>query len=231
MPETPVLLLHGLGRHRRSMNAMGRALARHGYAPDNIGYASTCHPIEHLADTVVRPAVDRWLEAGAERIHFVTHSLGGILVRAEAARRFDAGTPLPDGCRAVMLAPPHAGSEVADALRDTWPVSTWCGPALRELGTGTDSVPRTLGSIRGIEVGVMIGTRRIVPFDRFFEGDNDGNVSVASAFAPTGLRDTQVVRPSHAFVMRDREVIRQTLYFLDHGRFPPTRPVPSARFP
>ena len=201
------------------MNAMGRALSRRGYTPDNIGYPSTCHPIAHLADRVVRPAVDRWLDAGADRIHFVTHSLGGILVRAEAARRHDAGTPLPDGCRAVMLAPPHAGSEVADALRDTWPVSAWCGPALRELGTGDDSVPRALGPVRGIEAGVLIGTRRVVPFDRFFEGANDGTVSVESAFAPEGLQDTQVVRSSHAFVMRDSEVIRQTLYFLDHGRF------------
>lgn len=219
MPD-PVLLFHGLGRSPRSLARMTRALARAGFIPHNVGYPSTCHGIDSLVRAVVAPAADRLLEGGAERVHFVTHSLGGVIVRADAARRADEGWPLPAGSRAVMLAPPHGGSEVADVLRDTWPVSAWCGPALRELGTDDASVPRGLGPLRGLEVGVIAGTRRLVPFGRYFAGPHDGLVSVESAFAADGLADTAVVARTHALLMQAPDVIRLTLGFLETGRFP-----------
>ena len=70
----------------------------------------------------------------------------------------------------------------------------------------------------------MIGTRRIVPFNRYFDGPNDGNVSVASAFAPDGLADQQLVKASHALVMISPDVIRLTVRFLQTGSFTPDAP-------
>lgn len=219
MQSEPVLVLHGLGRSARSMAPLARALRRAGFSPQLLGYASTCHPIAYLAETVLRPAVDAVLEAGAARLHFVTHSLGGVLVRYDAARRFDAGLPLPHGSRAVFLAPPFGGSEVADRLAPTRAARRWCGPALDELGTGDASVPRALGPVRGIEAGVIAGTRRVVPLDRWFDGANDGLVSVASATGTKGLVDTLTLQATHALVMRHPTVLRQTVRFLTRGRF------------
>lgn len=218
MPD-PVLLLHGLGRTGRSMRPLSLALRRAGFAPEVIDYPSRRLPIETLVDTVLAPRVDVHLGAGAARVHFVTHSLGGILVRALAAARADAGRPLPEGSRAVMLAPPHAGSEVADALRHRRPFRAVLGPVLQQLGTDEASVPNRLGAVRGIEAGVLIGTRRIVPFNRYFDGPNDGNVSVASAFAPEGLAARRVVTASHALVMVSPEVVRLVVRFLRTGSF------------
>ena len=215
----PVLLFHGLGRGAASMRPMARSLARAGYAPHVVGYPSTRHPVAALVERFVAPEVDRLLGGGAERVHFVTHSLGGILVRAFAAARADAGRPLPDGSRAVFLAPHHAGSPVADALHARWPVSRMLGPALAELTTDAASVPLALGPVRGVEAGVIAGTRRIVPFNHLFESDNDGNVSVESAFGVDGLADTVVVARSHALLMRAPDVIALTLAFLKTGRF------------
>lgn len=215
----PVLLFHGLGRGSASMRPMARALARSGYATHVVGYPSTRHPIGALVERFVAPEVDRLLDGGAERIHFVTHSLGGILVRALAAARFDAGRPLPDGSRAVFLAPPNGGSPVAEALGETAAVRFWPGPALGDLGLGPASVPRGLGPVRGVEAGVIAGTRRIVPSGRFFHGSHDGLVSVASAFDVAGLADTAVVARSHALLMRAPDVIALTLAFLATGRF------------
>ncbi|MEM1116168.1 MAG: alpha/beta fold hydrolase [Bacteroidota bacterium] len=218
MPD-PVILLHGLGRTGLSMVPLARALRRAGFAPEVVDYPSRKRPIADLVETVLAPRVEARLGAGAERVHFVTHSLGGVLARALAAARFDAGHPLPEGSRAVMLAPPHAGSEVADALRHRQPFKAALGPVLQELGTEAESVPNRLGDVRGIEAGVLIGTRRLLPFDRYFDGPNDGNVSVASALAPDGLADTGVVRPSHALIMVSPRVIRLTLRFLRTGSF------------
>ena len=216
MPD-PVLLFHGLGRRAASMQPMARALAAAGYAPTAVPYPSTGFGIADLVAGHVAPAVDRLLDGGAERVHVVTHSLGGVLVRAFAAERFDAGNPLPAGSRAVFLAPPHGGSEVADALHTVRPARAALGPALAELTTAA----AVHGPIRGIEAGIIAGTRRLVPFGRAFAAENDGLVSVRSAFAAGGAADTAVVARTHALIMRAPDVIALTLRFLETGRFRP----------
>lgn len=72
-----VIVLHGLGRTARSMSAIESALKTTGYVVMNVGYPSRKHPIETLVDQYVRPVVARC--KGASTIHFVTHSMGGIL--------------------------------------------------------------------------------------------------------------------------------------------------------
>ena len=209
--STPVLLFHGLGRSARSMRPMARALARAGFPPTNVDYASRCHSVADLVERVVAPQIEA-LPRG-EPVHFVTHSLGGVIVRAYAA-----GRALPAGSRAVMLAPPHGGSEVADLLGGVWPFDAACGPALADLGTGDASVPLGLGPIRGVAAGVIAGTTNVYPFGRVLGDAHDGLVSVASARAD-GLADFVVVRRGHGLIMRAPEVIRQTLSFLETGRF------------
>ena len=218
MPD-PVLLLHGLGRTGFSMRPMAKALDRAGFAPEIVDYPSRRHDVAALVERVVAPWVDAALADGADRVHFVTHSLGGVLVRALAAQRFDAGDALPPGSRAVMLAPPHGGSEVADALRHRRPFSSVLGPALGQLGTDDASVPLTLGPVRGIEAGVIAGSRALVPFGRLFDGPHDGLVSVASATAPEGLADSVEVPRTHALLMRAPDVIALADRFLRTGSF------------
>lgn len=221
-PPTTVILLHGLGRSARSMRRMERALANEGYSTLNVDYPSTCHSVENLADRFVRPALEKARGASAGPAHFVTHSMGGILVRALAAQNL-----LHAKTRAVMLAPPHAGSELADRLRGRFPFSWWCGPALDELGTDTRSIPFNLPTRLSIEVGVIAGRYNqyaaVEPL--LFRGappipdTHDGVVSVRSAFSLNGLTDTLVVNRGHTFIMRASDVIRQTLHFLRVGRF------------
>ena len=74
-----VILLHGLARTDRSMNKLERALQKEGYSVHNVSYASTRNNIEVLAEESVGPALAACSDAGS--VHFVTHSLGGILVR------------------------------------------------------------------------------------------------------------------------------------------------------
>ncbi len=208
-----VILLHGLGRTRVSLLRMERALRRAGYRTLNRSYPSTCHGIARLAESVVGARLEEVRGWGVERVHFVTHSLGGVLVRHNAEH---AG--LPEGTRAVMIAPPHGGSEVADRLRDLRPFQAYCGPALRELGTGLDSVPLGLGPLR-VPSGVIAGDRSLYPFfNRLFDGATDGLVAVERARV-SGMADFVVAPCGHSFIASRPAVIRHALHFLRHGRF------------
>ena len=212
MPQT-VLLFHGLGRTALSMRRLAGALRRAGYRAVNVDYASRSAPIARLADEVVGRHVERALQEAPERLHFVTHSLGGILVRHWAERH-----PVPEGARAVMIAPPHGGSEAADLFRTVAPMCWWCGPALQELGTDPESVPAQLGPLP-LHTGVIAGAANRFPFvGRLFDGDTDGLVAVARARAE-GMADFVVVPRGHTFIMRAPETVRQTLHFLRHGQF------------
>jgi hypothetical protein len=151
--------------------------------------------------------------AGASRIHFVTHSLGGILVREYLATH-----SLPALGRVVMLGPPNQGSEIVDRLGSWRLFAVINGPAGRQLGTGAHSVPNRLGPVT-YPVGVIAGHHSINWINSWLiPGPDDGKVSVARTVV-AGMTDHLVLPCSHPFLMRDRTAIRQTIHFLGHGRF------------
>lgn len=210
-----VILLHGLARSRWSMWRMERFLADQGYRTVNIDYPSTGAAIGDLAETHVAAAVDQCRKDFPGKIHFVTHSMGGIL-----ARRYLQDHSLPPGSRVVMLSPPNRGSELADHLKDFWGYRWIMGPAGQELGTGPDSVPNSLPPAE-VEIGIITGDKADNPVAFFaFDGPNDGRVSVESAKL-SEMKDFRVVHASHAFIMMNSTVLEEVLYFLENGRFRP----------
>jgi pimeloyl-ACP methyl ester carboxylesterase len=208
-----VILLHGLCRTSRSMVPMERALAQAGYHVLNVDYPSRTAGIETLSEDAIGRAVADCEKAGAEKIHFVTHSLGGILVRSYLARH-----TIPQLGRVVMLGPPNQGSEVVDRLGSWWAFKKLNGPAGGELGTDKNSTPNQLGPANFC-VGVIAGDRSINWINsRLIPGRDDGKVSVERTRL-AGMADHLVLHATHPFLMRNRTAIRQTIYFLQAGRF------------
>lgn len=216
-PAEHVILLHGLCRTSRSMNRMADALAAAGYAVHNIDYPSRTAPISTLADFAIGPAVAACERAGSTRIHFVTHSLGGILVRDYFSRH-----AVPSLGRVVMLGPPNQGSEVVDRIGSWRIFSLLNGPAGHQLGTGADSVPNRLGPAQ-FPAGIIAGHRSINWINSLLlPGPDDGKVTIARTRLG-GMTAHIVIAATHPFLPRNPAAIRLTLGFLRTGRFaPPT---------
>ncbi|MDY6905649.1 MAG: alpha/beta hydrolase [Thermodesulfobacteriota bacterium] len=213
-PSLPyVILLHGLARTAASMKPMARHLAAHGYGIVNQGYPSTRAPVETLAATVIPNALDICRRNSANTIHFVTHSMGGILLR-----NYLAYNAISEPGRVVMLSPPNHGSEVVDKLRSNFLFKWLNGPAGQQLGTDENSLPFQLGPINR-ESGVITGDRSLnLILSRFIPGKNDGKVSIKSARLP-GMADFRVVHATHTFIMQNPDAMAHTLAFLKTGRF------------
>jgi pimeloyl-ACP methyl ester carboxylesterase len=208
-----VILLHGLARTSKSMTKMAAALEADGFTVLNVGYPSREAKIETLAANVIGGALADPKLRDAARIHFVTHSMGGILVRQylKTKRPTNLG-------RVVMLGTPNQGSEVVDKIGDWRVFSAINGPAGRQLGTGKDSVPNQLGPV-DFELGVIAGDRSINWINSLMiPGPDDGKVAVERTKV-AGLKAHRVVHVTHPFLMKNTEVIRETIHFLRHGRF------------
>ncbi len=206
-----VIFLHGLARTPASMDKAAAAFEESGYEVANVGYPSRKLPIEELAPLAI--------EAGLEQcpsdsvIHFVTHSLGGILIRYYLEQQ-----DIPNLGRVLMLAPPNQGSEVVDAIGRFPGYKAINGPAGLQLGTNEDSVPLALGPV-DYEVGVIAGTRTInLLLSQYLSNPDDGKVSVENTKVE-GMADFIAVPSSHPFIMKSPVVIEQAITFIRTGQF------------
>jgi len=208
-----VILLHGLARSSRSFSIMENSLNEAGYHVINVDYPSRKQNIEMLADRYVMEAIKKCQAVYPRKIHFVTHSMGGILVRYYLASR-----SLDNLGHVVMLSPPNQGSEVVDKLGNFPGFYVFNGPAGQQLGTSVESLPNKLGPV-DYSVGIITGNKSInLILSTFIPGDDDGKVSIERAKV-AGMSDYLIVPHAHPMIMRSEEVICQTMCYLQNGKF------------
>jgi len=206
-----VILLHGLARSDKSMVALQRVLEKKGYCVINSDYDSRAGDIQTLAVKAIEPALAACRPG--QPVHFVTHSMGGILVRQYLAHH-----QVDNLGRVVMLGPPNKGSEVVDNLRDIPGFRFFHGDAGLELGTGEASVPNQLGQA-DFDLGIIAGTHTVnLILSTMISGANDGKVSVEST-SIEGMKDHIEMGVKHPFMMSNDAVIKQVIHYLETGRF------------
>ena len=208
----PVVVVHGLGRTTASMAILSSRLEEAGFRVVRFGYPSRTEPIEALVDRL-GDAVERCCGDDPGRVHFVTHSMGGVLVRSYLSER-----PGPHAGRVVMLSPPNQGSEIVDAFADSAVLGSFLGPAGSRLGTSPDGIASQLGPIR-FSLGIITGNRSLSPVGSWLiPGPDDGKVGVDRARVE-GASSFLVLPATHTFIMNRRDVADEVVYFLRHGRF------------
>ena len=207
-----VILLHGLSRTHRSMIAIERMLIKNGYDVFNIGYPSRKYAIAPLSEEIYQRILALHMTRYT-RIHAVTHSMGGIILRKILKYH-----SIENLCRVVMLSPPNQGSEVVDRLKH-WPLFRLLnGPAGGELGTSAGDIPGRLGRV-DFDLGVIVGRKTINwILSTMIPGENDGKVSTLRAQVP-GMHDFLIVDATHPFIMRNPTVLEEILCYLRNGRF------------
>ena len=209
--EDTVVLLHGLGRSRNNMLILEWRLEARGYRVCNIGYDTRVDRIEDAVESV-RATIES-CRKGQGQVHFVTHSLGGLVLRALLDSH-----EFPEAGRAVMLAPPNRGSEIADRLRDLGWLEPIMGRLATQLGTGAEDLPQRLPS-PSIPFGVIAGDEWINPAGPLWlPGPHDGTVSVASTRL-SGMSDHIVLPYTHTFIVNADPVAHQVDTFLRSERF------------
>lgn len=207
------VLLHGLARTEASLSKLEHYLENKGFMVVNMGYPSRHKTVQELSAQVMPAAIEQCTKRNACKIHFVTHSMGGILVRY-----YIEHNAVPGLGRVVMLSPPNSGSEVVDKFKGTRIFEWLYGPAGMQLGTGEGSIPRALGA-PDYEVGIITGDRSINPIlSLLIPGSDDGKVSVENAKLQ-GMKDFLVVHKTHPFIMNDKVVIQQVSGFIMTGAF------------
>lgn len=208
-----VVLLHGLARSAKAMEPMAKALEHAGYLPVNTDYPSRYYTIEELSALALPAALAVCDEHQAPRIHVVTHSMGGILLR-----QYLQSHTIDKLGRVVMLGPPNQGSQVVDQLKDTPGFAQFNGPAGLQLGTGDEDLPPSLTAVN-FDLGVVAGSRSINwILSSYLPNPDDGKVSVENTRVE-GMCAHWVVPVSHPFLMKDAKVIQQTLAYLAEGEF------------
>lgn len=178
-------------------------LRARGYETHAIGYRSRRATIEAAATQVA----SRIPRRGDRRVHFLTHSLGGLV-----AQRLIVSGLVPLRGRTVMLAPPNRGSRLAARLsRHAWYV--WAtGPAGQQLAREAATIPLAH------EIGIIAGNRPTSPFALLLDGPSDGTVRVEETRIE-GMADFLVVPRGHTFIMNSPRVLAQAAHFFEHGRF------------
>ncbi|MFT5707841.1 MAG: hypothetical protein ACI9ES_002142 [Oceanospirillaceae bacterium] len=208
-----VVLLHGLARTSNSMAELETKLTNEGYFVVNVNYPSRKKKIFELSEIAVNDGLLQCSKANSSPVNYVTHSLGGILVR-----QFYINHQPSNLNRVVMLGPPNNGSEVVDNLKNVPGYKLINGPAGMELGTSNIDVPKTLGPVN-FELGVIAGTQSInLILSTFLPNPDDGKVSVESTKVE-GMCGFITMPVTHPFLMTNDSVIREVISFLRNGVF------------
>ncbi len=207
-----IVCLHGIWMPVAGLMYIKHRLERHyDYEVDLFSYA----PVSETLNAVAAKLGDFIGTGGADPVHLVGHSLGGVV----ALRMLAMELPVVVH-RVVCLGSPLCGSRAAYRLNRLDWGNLILGQVVSE-GVVEDAALRwAAGVTQTHEIGVIAGNVP-VGFGRFvagFDEANDGTVAVAETRMP-GAKDHLVLPVSHVGMLLSKDVVDQAAAFLKRGEF------------
>lgn len=205
-----VIFMHGLWRSFRAMEPIVKEVSTAGFSTLNVPYPSYKENLEAMVKRV-KELVEVEQES-YRKIHFVTHSLGGVIVRDYLNTH---GHTKCD--RVVMLAPPLQGSRIVDWLQSNR-MQFVLGPAgtflsTEEMALCPDALPNN------VETAVIMGNKVRIPLlHKIINEESDGIVRVGSGVAP-GVKEFKVISADHTLITLHQDVLDGVPKFLSTGSF------------
>lgn len=197
-----IVLVHGLMRTYRSMSPLKSYLEKQGYRVYYYKYPSARYSIHNHALLLNEFIIKLLAENPGITVHFITHSLGGIIVREALARL--PKEQLKKIGSLIMLAPPNQGSALAKLSVKVFPMVTYFIKPLIELSPDQTAYVHHV-PVPNIKIGIIAG--------RF-----DAKVPLSSARLD-GLPEPIVVNTTHTFIMNHRRTKELIKNFLEKGTF------------
>jgi len=205
-----IVLLHGLGRSNTSMWLLGARLEDAGFYVQRVEYSSLHQSPDEIL-TEISSQINQCCQKHDQSVHFVGHSLGGLMVRA-----YLQNNKVDKLGRVVLLGTPNKGTEAADHFSNSWLMDI-LGPTAKALGTDDKSFPNSLKAPY-YPVGIVAGEVRSELNDPVIPGKDDGLVSV-EATKIDAMTDFIIIETGHSMMRYDREVADQTIEFIKSGVF------------
>ena len=210
--KTATVLIHGLGETPMILAPVALALRQQGHTVESLAYPSTLKPAQVLGDEYIFPVLSRFSEF--DRLNFVTHSLGGVLLHYALQRHRPANL-----ARVVMTGPGLHGSEALEVYRRSFAFRMLYGPAAYQSGTGPDAFTNYLPKSADYELGVISGCLSSdMLANTFIPWPHDGKISVPRTRID-GMKDHIVLPLSNDFLSNDPLAVYQIVTFLNDGRF------------
>jgi pimeloyl-ACP methyl ester carboxylesterase len=206
-----VVLVHGMLSSPRAMTRIEKELIPNGYHVINFGYDSRENSIQTVTDDLDK-IIRGQIPGDVRAVHFVTHSLGALVVRYYLSER-----KMKNLGRFVMIAPPNQGSVWGKSLVKNIPgVRQLLGISGEELQYSlkfrpTLPPPCEFGIISG-------GTGTSRGLNPFIPGDNDATVAVSETMMK-GMKDHIVIPGQHTMLLFRKRVIDNVISFLGTGKF------------
>jgi triacylglycerol esterase/lipase EstA (alpha/beta hydrolase family) len=208
-----VVLAHGLGRSDGAMWRFAQRLENAGYKVCRLDYATIGESIDDVLAETTKQIDDCILHA--PKVHFVGHSLGGLVIRAYLQNN-QLQLEKINIAEVVLIGTPNKGSELADHFSDSWLMEVGGGIS-RALVTGSSSLGNNLDET-DVNVGIIAGTKSSSLTSDKFDGPNDGLVSVESTKL-NNMSDFITIDVSHSMMRYNLGVAEQTIHFLQNGTF------------
>lgn len=209
IPPATIVLVHGLWMSGFQLRILQHRLeSSGGFRVVTYSYPSTSGGMSDH----VRGLLDLARKQSVDELHFVGHSLGGLVI----LRALELTDDLPPG-RAVLLGTPSQGSRAARGVARVVPFGKFIlGQAIH--AECIDCAPREYRGHR--DVGVIAGSMRL-GLGRLFahlESDHDGTVLVEETHLP-GSKDHIVLSTTHTGMVFSSAVADQAASFLRSGAF------------